>query len=98
MNEVYLGKYCQYKGDRFLIVEDRDSKLLIISLEKKLQILKDNAVILPFKPAKTVTYKSAEYLVTRFGAIISLATHKFMNWDAKNGNRKAILALAEEVQ
>jgi len=46
--------------------------------------------------AKVVEYKQAKYVVHNDGRIISVATGKQMNWDAKNGNRIAILTLAQE--
>jgi hypothetical protein len=46
--------------------------------------------------AKIVEFKNTEYIVTPKNTIISLQTNKIQEWDDNNGNRKSILALADQ--
>jgi hypothetical protein len=46
--------------------------------------------------AKIILYNNTEYIVTPKNTIISLQTNKIQEWGDENGNRKNILALADQ--
>ena len=48
--------------------------------------------------AQVVEYKGAKYVVNNKKQIISATTGKLMQWEENNGNRKAILSLAQNLQ
>ena len=92
MSNIQVGSYVTYKGRVFIVTELRGSLVLIISEDNKLQVSqKSLTLITSFRPAKIVSYRDANYLVTTKGLIISLTTNKIMKWNETDGNRIAIL-------
>jgi hypothetical protein len=102
------GAYVKYKNNTYIVTkindngtiqlydprkEGSDSK---ISISVK-TILSAGNKILP-NVAKIVYFDKTghNYIVTEKGTIISLQTNTRMDWDENNGNRKALLKLAEE--
>lgn len=47
------------------------------------------------KRAVVVTYRDKKYVVNNKGQIISVTTGNLMNWDSNNGDRKAIVEVAQ---
>lgn len=105
---VSPGAYVKYNGNTYIVTKVSDNKMVQlydprregatskIQVSIKTLLSKDNK-ILP-NVAKIVYFDKTghNYIVTEKGTIISLQTNTKMNWDENNGNRKAILKLAEE--
>lgn len=92
---IKLGHYIKYKGEVFIVVKQLSLLKWKIRNERTcLTVLATNFETTNYRPAKQVTYRSSDYLVTGLGAIINLTTGKFMKWSENNGNRIDILKLA----
>ena len=94
------GRYVKYKGQIFIVTEMKEGNLVQIynpnleGAKAKRQVSKENIEPMD-KKAVMVTYKEVPYMVTPKGTIVSLVTNKAMRWGDENGNRKAILILAQ---
>jgi len=89
-----IGSYVTYKSSTYLVVRSTANKVLLLSPDNKVQVLASSVTKTNLRPAKQVRYRHADYLVTGKGLIISLTTCKVMRWLNTDGNRLAILALA----
>ena len=93
------GQYVKYNNETYVVTKQNANGTVqiynpnISGPNGKISVAKDRLSIINEK-AKIVTYKGAEYLVTPRNTIISMVTNKLMNWAENDGNRKAILALA----
>jgi hypothetical protein len=94
------GRYVKYKGQIFIVTEMKEGNLVQIynpnleGAKAKRQVSKENIEPMD-KKAAMVTYKEVPYMVTPKGTIVSLVTNKAMRWGDENGDRKAILILAQ---
>lgn len=95
-NEI-PGAICYYKGKTHFVVETvEDNKLKILnpSDNRKLVVRADNPELkVTANRLSTVDHKGDWYLADPAGLIISLKTHKIMQWGKENGNRIAIMAM-----
>jgi len=97
--ELTPGQYVKYNGETYIIVKQNANgtfQILNPTLEgplSKISVSKEKLQAIG-KEAKLVTYKGVEYLVTPNNTIISTVTNKAMNWTENDGNRRAILELA----
>lgn len=73
-------------------ISPTQSKVLF-SDNVKLVINNTNLQIIEGKSAKTVKYGGMYYLVTPKQSIVSMTSHRIMEWPENHGLRKAILAL-----
>jgi hypothetical protein len=99
INEVEIGQYVSYNNETYIITKENSNGTIQIynpnikGAKGKISVSKDKLSKVNGK-AKVVTYKSSEYLVTPNNTIISTVTSKIMNWTDNDGNRLAIMALA----
>ena len=92
-----VGEFVKYKGVLHIIVgfsDDMSTFQILNPLagNAKLMVKSSNLSATPYNYAKCVLHAGNKYLCTKKGTIISLKTGRVMEWDANNGNRKAILA------
>jgi len=94
------GRYVTYKNRTFIVTELKQGDLVQIynptleGAKAKRQVSKKNLEP-QVKKASMVRYKNTPYMVTPKGTIISLINNKAMQWGDNNGDRKAILILAQ---
>ena len=92
MSEIQVGSYVSYKDKTYIIAELKGNLIMIVSpTANTLQVGIKSVEVLNHEPAKIVSYRDANYLVTAKGLIISLTTNKIMKWNETDGNRIAIL-------
>ena len=92
MQPVQLGSYVSYKNKTYIVSAINGTKLMIVSpTANTLQVGIKSVEVLNHEPAKIVSYRDANYLITSKGLIISLTTNKIMKWNETDGNRIAIL-------
>lgn len=92
-----VGEFVKYKGVLHIVVgyDDDMSTFQILNPlagNAKLMVKGRNLSATPYTYAVCVLHMGNKYLCTKKGTIISLKTGRVMEWDANNGNRKAILA------
>jgi hypothetical protein len=97
---IQPGAYVTFNNETFIVTKKNATGTWQIydptkeGTAAKKSVAEKNLV--PVGPvAKIVTYKDQEYIVTPKQTIISLTTNKAMQWGEENGDRKAILALAQ---
>lgn len=92
MQPIQIGSYVSYKNKTYIVSAINSTKLMIVSpTANTLQVGIKSVEILNHKPAKIVSYRGVNYLVTAKELIISLTTNKIMKWNETDGNRIAIL-------
>jgi hypothetical protein len=91
MSEIQLGSYVSYKDKTYIVAELKGNLIMIVSPTTTLQVGVKSVEVLNHEPAKIVSYRDSNYLVTVKGLIISLTTNKIMKWNETDGNRIAIL-------
>ena len=92
MSNIQLGSYVSYKNKTYIIAEIKGNLIIIVSpTANTLQVGAKSIKVLNHEPAKIVSYRDTDYLVTTKGLIISLTTNKIMKWNETDGNRIAIL-------
>lgn len=97
--QLKLGSIVIYKN-KFYVALAYDGKMVKIMApnrsQHKLSVLRKNvSVVANATPMFKVAYRGSDYLVSKRGTIISLTTNKVMRWADGNGDRKAILELAD---
>lgn len=100
MNYVTVGQYVTYKGATWMVVSapSFDEKAHILNPlqgQGKLHVLVRNLEATRYRPAAVVAWRHSSYIVTDKGLIISCKTKRIMNWCEGDGNREAILDMAE---
>ena len=97
--ELTPGQYVKYNDETYIVTKQNANgtfQILNPNLQgaaSKISVAKNKLQAIG-RQAKLITYKGAEYLVTPNGTIISTVTNKAMNWAENDGNRLAILELA----
>ena len=95
-----IGDFVEYKENMYIILKKNENGTLQLyspllqGVESKISVSPKSVKRSIEAPAKKVTYKNKNYLVTDQGTIISLVSNTIMKWGPENGDRKAILALA----
>ena len=97
--KLKLGSVVIYKNKYYVAVA-YDGKMVKIMAphrnQHKLSVLRSNVTVVPnATPMFKVAYRGSDYLVSKRGTIISLTTNRVMQWADGNGDRKAILELAD---
>lgn len=97
---VQPGAYVNYNDGIFIVTKkNANGTWQIYDPTKEGTAAKKSVAEKNLKPTgtlgKIVTYKDQEYIVTPKQTIISLTTNKAMQWGEENGDRKAVLALAQ---
>ena len=98
-NDIEIGQYVKYQGETFIVTQINDNGTIQIynptkeGAQSKKSVASRNLEVLD-TVAKSVTYKGVDYLVTPKNGIISLTSNKLMQWAENNGDRRAILELA----
>jgi hypothetical protein len=96
---IQIGSYVTYQDTTYIVTQQNSNGTwqiynpLLEGAAAKKSVSANNLVPGTVK-ARIVTYKNANYIVTPKGTIISLTSNKKMNWADNNGNRLAILELA----
>jgi len=100
---IEIGRYVQYSADKetYIITKlNANGTIQIYNPTKEGAAAKKSVSAKNLTPleeiGKIVEYRDANYLVTPKNTIISLTTNKVMQWAEGDGNRKAILALANQ--
>ena len=97
--QLTLGSIVIYKNDYYVALAYDGKKVKITAPHRsqhKLSVLRSNVTVAANKtPMVKVTYRYRDYLVSKRGTIISLTTNRVMQWEDGNGDRKAILELAD---
>lgn len=107
--QLEIGRYVKYNDETYIVTQFNDNGTIQIynptkegsnakkSVAKKnLKPLIDKAQIVSYQ--ETGKPEPVDYIVTSQNNIISLVTNKIQEWPAENGNRKAIIALADKVR
>jgi len=100
-DEMSPGAYVRYNGVPYIITKTNANGTIQIynpaatGKDAKKSVSSDNLTSMN-DSAKVVKYKDVDYLVTAKGTIISTVTNTAMKWGAENGDRKAILDMANE--
>lgn len=95
------GQYVKYNDEVYIITKQNSNGTWQIynpnleGVNAKKSVSKDKLELVNGK-AKIVTYRDADYIVTPKNTIISLTSNKKVFEDEKNGNRLAILDLANQ--
>jgi len=98
-SEIKQGQYVKYSGETYIVTKENSNGTVQIynpnlqGVDAKKSVSKANLTAIKSK-AKTINYKGSDYLVTPNNTIISVTSNKAMRWDENNGDRKAILELA----
>ena len=97
---IQPGAYVNYNDGIFIVTKkNANGTWQIYDPTKEGTAAKKSVAEKNLKPTgtlgKIVTYKDQEYIVTPKQTIISLTTNKAMQWGEENGDRKAVLALAQ---
>ena len=99
--EMEIGSFVKYNGQTYIVTQFNADKTIQIynplleGAAAKISVAKRNLETLSNK-AKIVNYRNTDYIVTPKGTIISLETNKAMKWLENDGNRVAVLTLANE--
>ncbi|NBP69950.1 MAG: hypothetical protein EBU52_14525, partial [Cytophagia bacterium] len=94
------GQFVKFNNETFIVTKVNTNGTIQIynplleGVNAKKSVSVNNLQPLDGK-AEVVTHKNAEYLVTPKSTIISLTTNKAMQWDENNGDRREILAKAQ---
>ena len=97
--EIKQGQYVKYSGETYIVTKENSNGTVQIynpnlqGVDAKKSVSKTNLTSIKGK-AKNINYKGSDYLVTPNNTIISVTSNKAMRWDENNGDRKAILELA----
>ncbi len=95
------GRYVKYSGGTYIITKPLEGDKIQIydptqeGAKAKRGVSKNNVTPMDAK-GHIVTYREKEYIVTPKDTIVSLTTNKAMQWDADNGDRKAIISLRDK--
>lgn len=93
MNNSLLGKYVTYKENIYLVVRINGERILLLSPNKgKVEVKMTSITTTNYKPARLVTNRGKDYLVTDKHLIISLTTWNVVHRDTSDGIRKEILS------
>ena len=107
--QVDIGRYVKYNGEIYIVTQlNGDGTVQIYNPTKEGSNAKKSVAKKNLEPladrAQIVTYLEngkdgpVDYIVTSQNNIISLVTNKIQEWGEENGNRKAIIALADKVR
>lgn len=96
-----LGQYAKFKGEYYIVVEELKDGTEVKLLDPrrgnyKIKCKVSNIELTP-NFCKRVSVKGAQYLVTKYKHIVSLATGRVMQWNDSSSSRKTILALAQSI-
>ena len=93
MSNSLLGRYVTYKENIYLVVRINGERILLLSPNNgKVEVKMTTTLSTNYKPAKLVTNRGRNYLVTDKGLIISLTTCNVVHRDASDGIRREILS------
>ncbi len=98
--DIKPGRYVEFMGQTYITIKAVGSSQIQVynplaeGAASKKAVSKANVKVLQDQ-AQLVSYRDAEYLVTPKKNIISLTSGKMMKWDSENGDRIAILKLAD---
>jgi hypothetical protein len=95
MSDITVGSYVSFNGDGpFLVVDKGENlaKIATIKHQGKKQVAIRNLRVLPYKPAKVVTFEGNDYIVTGKLNIWSMKTGRLMQWKDCHRERQGILA------
>lgn len=99
--KIESGRYVKHQGETYIVTKINDNGTVQIynpnkeGTDAKKSVAERNLEVTTNK-GNIVPYRGAEYIVTPKGTIISLTSNKIMKWGEENGDRKAILALAQQ--
>jgi predicted NAD-dependent protein-ADP-ribosyltransferase YbiA (DUF1768 family) len=99
--KIESGRYVKYQGETYIVTKINDNGTIQIynpnkeGTDAKKSVAERNLEVTTNK-GNIVSYREAEYIVTPKGTIISLTSNKIMKWGEESGDRKAILALAQQ--
>lgn len=97
------GQFVKFNGETFIVTKINANGTIQVynpTLEgpaSKKSVSPANVTPVAGK-ATVVDYKKTQYLVTPKNTIISMTSNKAMQWDENNGDRKAILEIANQVK
>lgn len=97
--KITRGQFVKYNNETYLVTKENDNGTVQIynpklkGVNSKKSVSKQKLISLS-QTAKVVSYQGVDYMVTPGNTIISTVSNTMMNWGENDGNRKAILALA----
>lgn len=92
MNNSLLGQYVTYKENVYLVVRINGERILLLSPSKgKVEVKMTSVTTTNYKPARLVTNRGRDYLVTDKALIVSLTTWNVVHRSESDGIRKEIL-------
>lgn len=95
MNNL-IGKYVTYKENIYLVVRMVGERILLLSpIKGKIEVKVTSVILTNYQPAKLVTNRGKDYLVTNKKLIISLTTWNVVHKSESDGIRKEILSHLE---